>query len=518
MKSFLKRFDLYVNNFTWWALVLLFLLFAFSYGDPISLSLFWLRLVRVGIIVSVFLLLVTLPFSKTRDGVGSGKKGWLSPKRKTLMRQVSIWTFALFGLAFMGYVQLYFFSIGKVLLAALGIVLVIDFLLLVIFKKPVSGTRVMGEKWSLGDQNKVHIHLKNNTYLIWKVKVLEEFPDQLQIRRFALRAKLDERKSKELTYEVKPLSRGQYVYGSLRLFIRSPLGLLSRRISEEAGQKVAVYPSILQMKKYALVTVSSISKLYGVKKIRRIGHSYEFEQIKDYVRGDDMRHINWKATSRSGAIKTNHYTDEKSQPVYCIIDKSRVMNMAFDGLTLLDYAINASLVIANTTLQKGDRAGLITFSDKVGTAIRADNSPGTLRRLLDSLYIQKYRAAESDYEFLFKAIQRVANTRSLIFLFCNFESIYAMQRVLPVLRKINNTHLLVTIFFENAEVEEYAYSPSHSLQEIYSRSVARQMVSDKRQIAYELQNHGIQSIITRPQDLTINTLNKYLELKAKGQI
>ncbi len=410
------------------------------------------------------------------------------------------------------------FNLGKIAMVILFFVAIIDLLLLVSPKILLSATRKTSEKWSLSDTNKVHIHIRNATPLFWKLKIIDELPEELQVRNFLLYTTLDSMRDSDVEYQVKPLKRGLYTYGKIRIFVYTPFGLFSRRISTGGEQKVAVYPSVLQMKRYSLLTMTKIARFYGVKKMRRIGHSYEFEQIKDYVRGDDMRHINWKATGRATNIKTNHFTEERAQPVYCIIDKSRSMNLAFDGLTLLDYAINASLVISNTVLQKGDRSGLITFSDKVGTAIRADNSPGMLNKLLDSLYFQKYRTTEADYEFLFNAIGRVVNNRSLLFLFANFESMYALHRVMPVLRKINKNHLLVVVFFENEEVEKYAYETSKSLSEIYNRSVARQMVSDKRQMAFELNNHGIQCVVTKPQDLTIHTLNKYLELKSKGII
>jgi uncharacterized protein (DUF58 family) len=252
--------------------------------------------------------------------------------------------------------------------------------------------------------------------------------------------------------------------------------------------------------------------------MRRLGHSYEFEQIKDYVQGDDLRHINWRATGRTQTLKTNHFMEERAQPVYCILDKSRNMNQAFSGMSVLDYAINTSLVISNNVLLKGDKAGLITFSNKVGTAIRADSGSGVLQKIMDNLYYQKYRQSEPDFEFLFNAINRIINNRSLLFLFTNFDSLNAMDRVLPILRKINQNHLLVVILFQNAEIEKYAYESSSDLREIYNRMIARQMLDDKRQMVARLQTHGIQCIATTPADLTINTLNKYVELKAKGLI
>ena len=114
------------------------------------------------------------------------------------------------------------------------------------------------------------------------------------------------------------------------------------------------------------------SLIFGVKKIRRLGHTMEFDQIKEYVRGDDIRSINWKATARSNQLMVNQFQDEKSQQVINIIDTGRVMKMPFDGLQLLEYAINTSLVISNIAILKDDKAGLLTFSNKEIHAVRPE--------------------------------------------------------------------------------------------------------------------------------------------------
>ena len=121
------------------------------------------------------------------------------------------------------------------------------------------------------------------------------------------------------------------------------------------------------MKRFELKSFHKLSDKKGIKKMRRIGHSYEFEQIKNYVRGDDYRSINWKATSRRAQLMVNQFQDERAQQVYSMIDKSHAMKMPFNELSLMDYAINTSLVIPNVALQKHDRAGLLTFSDKIGS-------------------------------------------------------------------------------------------------------------------------------------------------------
>ena len=134
-----------------------------------------------------------------------------------------------------------------------------------------------------------------------------------------------------------------------------------------------------------LLAVSNRLQEAGVKRIRRLGHSMEFEQIKEYVRGDDYRTINWKATARKDGLMVNNYTDERSQQIYCLINKGRVMKMPFAGMTLLDYAINASLVLSNVALVKQDKAGLITFAENLDTFILADKKPTQMNLLLETL-------------------------------------------------------------------------------------------------------------------------------------
>jgi len=264
-----------------------------------------------------------------------------------------------------------------------------------------------------------------------------------------------------------------------------------------------------------LMAISNRLSEIGVKKVRRIGHSMEFEQIKDYVIGDDYRTINWKATARKGQLMVNNYIDEKSQQLYCIIDKSRVMKMPFEGLSLLDYAINTSLVLSNVALMKQDKAGLITFSEKISSFLVADKKALQMQSILETLYHQKTRYLESDYERLYIFIRRKITQRSLMLMFTNFESLTGMRRQLKYLKKIAENHLLITIFFENTELTKFINKPSENLEDIYSKTIAENFSFEKRQIVKELNQSGILTILTAPQNLTVNALNKYLEIKAR---
>jgi uncharacterized protein (DUF58 family) len=408
--------------------------------------------------------------------------------------------------------------VGIIAAIAFLSITVLDFIWLFGRNLLISGNRIIPTRLSLSDENKIEILLRNHGNQTWHFEVVDELPYQLQNRDFSIIGNIKARGNEKISYSIRPLSRGVYAFGNLNVFLMSRLRLVKRRVTIPLEHNAPVYPSIIQMKNFELYTMSKISRVHGIKKMRRIGMSYEFEQIKSYVRGDDVRQINWKSTARNQQIMINQFEDEKSQPIYNIIDKSRIMLMPFNGLSLLDYAINASLVVSNVALKKHDKAGLVTFSDKIGSAVKADRKHGHLQAILEALYNQKERDLEANYELLYYGIRNLIKTRSLLFLYTNFESMYGLRRVLPILRKINKQHLLIVVFFENSELEELSVKQSKDLKGMYTQILAEMAINDKAAIAQELNNLGIQTILTKPEDLSINTLNKYLEIKSRGMI
>jgi uncharacterized protein (DUF58 family) len=429
--------------------------------------------------------------------------------------------FQVFGLVVvllgLGFLHSVIFIFGLIALITALVLLVLDYLFL--FNKDLnfSCKRQTTKVLSLGDDNLIQIVLKNRSTKALELSIIDELPFQFQKRDFLVGAKLSPQEEVKIDYRLRPVERGAYDFGDILLYVISKRGLVERRFRFQAGQQIPVYPSILQMKKYDL-RIFENSRTAGMKKLRRIGHSYEFEQIKNYVQGDDYRSINWKATGRKNELMVNQYEDERSQQVYSMIDTSRVMKMPFEGLSLLDYAINASLVISNVALQKHDKAGLITFSDIIGNVVPADRKTNHLNKLLRSLYHIQEHPLEANYELLYHAVRRLVPQRSLLMLYSNFESMYALERVLPILRKINRFHLLVVVFFENTEIQEIASQEVESLEAIYTQTVAKKFVFEKGEMVQRLKQYGVQAILTRPQDLTINSVNKYLELKSRGLI
>jgi uncharacterized protein (DUF58 family) len=395
-------------------------------------------------------------------------------------------------------------------------VILADTLLLFRLRKGLHGHRITPEKLSNGDQNEIRIHLENYYPFIADITVIDEIPHQFQRRDLHFALSMPPGQSKTLQYSLRPVKRGEYSFGTVNIFVCSPIGFLRRRYKFSDDAMVPVYPSYLQMRKYELMAISNRLTEAGIKKIRRIGQNTEFELIKEYVSGDDFRNINWKASARRQNLMVNHYQDERSQQMYCLIDKGRVMQMPFAGMSLLDYAINASLVISNIAIKKSDKAGLITFQDTIGTTLPAGRKNNQMSQILEVLYNQKTAYRESDFSALYTHIRRKVSQRSLLLLFTNFESIHSLHRQLPFLKSLAQQHLLVVVFFENTELKAMTMTHAVDVRGIYHKVIAEKFAYDKKLIVKELSRHGIQALLTAPENLTVSTINKYLELKARG--
>jgi uncharacterized protein (DUF58 family) len=418
----------------------------------------------------------------------------------------------------LGFVASFFIIVALVALVTLFTITIIETIVLFSGIVRLRAEREKTRMFSLGDENPIRITLWNEGGIMVDLDIYDEIPFQFQKRDFKIEQALVPGEEKKIEYHLRPIIRGEYHFGYINAITSVWLKLASRRILLGEPSMVPVMPSVIQMKKYELMAFARISTFEGIKKIRRLGHSYEFEQIKNYSLGDDIRSINWKATGRRNTLMVNQYEDERSQQVYMIIDKSRSMHMPFNGLSLLDYSINTSLVLANIALKKYDRVGLISFSNLIGSTLPAESHELQLKKLMNALYHEKPQPLEANFDLLYRSVKNVIKSRSLVMLYLNFESIYAMERALPILQKINQLHLLVVMIFENTELNHYTKKEAKFVSDIYAQTIAEKLSHEKKQIVSKLKKHGIQTILSKPEDLSINTVNKYLELKSKGLI
>lgn len=385
-------------------------------------------------------------------------------------------------------------------------------------KEGIQASRQTLAKWSNGDENPVTITVQSRYRNPIAAKVLDELPAQLQERELVLEAAIAAGGSARLSYIVRPLTRGVHAFGAINVLVRTGLGLAERRYKQEQGREIAVYPSYIHLRKYELMAQADPFSAAGVRKVRRSAQRSEFEQIRDYIPGDDRRTVNWKATARRTKLMVNQYQDEKAQQIISLIDTGRTMKMPFGGLTLLDRAINATLVLSDIALKKDDKTGVITYSNAVHAVLPPAREKGWMHRVMELLYALRTDFAETDMEALYVRVKRTVPQRSLLLVYTNYESVQAMRRQLPFLQLLSRAHLVAVVIFRNTEMDALLQQPDRDTMGVYIKAITTKLIQEKELIAKELGSHGVLTILTAPEHLSTSVLNKYLEVKARGML
>ena len=414
------------------------------------------------------------------------------------------------------------FTIGRILVFLLFITVLFDIVILYIHRnssQPLRVFRSLSPRFSNGDDNPVKVRLESSYPFDIHTEVIDEVPFVFQRRDVLFKARIRKQGDATISYALRPTQRGVYGFGHVRVFVSSPLGLVQRRFTCCEPQDVKVYPSYLMLRQYELLAMSNNLTEMGIKRIRRIGHNTDFEQIKDYVVGDDYRTINWRATARRHQLMVNVYQEERSQQVFSVIDKGRMMQQTFLEMTLLDYAINASLVLSYVAVNKQDKAGLITFSDQFETFVPASRQQGQMQTLQEALYAEHTAFGETDYSALLAGLSRHVTRRSLLILYTSFTSMAALRRQLSYLRQLALRHRLLVVFFEDEELRDFVQDTHHqssiTTEQTYQRVIAEKFAYEQRLIVHTLRQYGIQSLLTTPQNLSVDVINKYLEIKSR---
>jgi len=257
----------------------------------------------------------------------------------TLLTKQFFWVFSIPIVLFMiSYAVPVLFPFALAVLGLIIVATIIDFFF--VFQPSIKFTadRKLPKALSLGDQNNIQVSLENHSPYSFDVTVIDEIPIQFQQRGMEKTVHLTKKSTTTIAYNLRPTGRGEYTFKHVNLLLKSPIGLIQRRYIIDKTHTIPVFPSVIQMKKYGLLALQKTSNEFGSRKLKRLGSSYEFDQITNYNQGDDYRDINWKASSKRGELMVNKYIEERSQRVYSILDKGRSMQMPFNELSLLDYS------------------------------------------------------------------------------------------------------------------------------------------------------------------------------------
>jgi uncharacterized protein (DUF58 family) len=412
------------------------------------------------------------------------------------------------------------FLIGKIGVFLLVLLVLIETILLFRVKNPLSVSRKLPVRLSNGDTNLVELNLVNYLSKPLLLTIFEDLPVQLQIRTWQKNGRISAKSSQKFSYEISPKKRGLYQWQNTYVIIQFlPYSLVSRKLDFEADESIECYPSFEQFKKIPIkATVSNFQDNAAENKVRKIGQSLDFEQIKEYTTEDDYRHINWKASAKKGQLMLNQYQEERSQDIYCILDMGRAMKSSFENQSLLDYAINAVLGLSKTVISLQDKAGVLGFTHDKCLFLPARKDLKQFGKINEMLFNLKTDFLESSFELLYKFARINIKQRSLLIIFSNFDSVNSLNRQMIYLKALAKYHVVLVVFYENTVIAKSVDQKATDLKGIYTNTMGLSLLMQNRLIIKELNSAGIQSLMIQPKNLNLEVIRKFVEIKKKRLI
>ena len=329
------------------------------------------------------------------------------------------------------------------------------------------------------------------------------------------RLTLAARGSARLSYSVTPRARGLLSLGAIHLRALSPLGLAWRRSTVDAEDELLVQPGVRDLSRERGHSLRHGLRAPGPRRSRRWGEGREFESMREYVRGDDPRAIDWKASARRRKYLVRDYEAERSQHVVLAIDAGRMMRERVPGgRERIDYALGACTMLASRARRFGDRLGVLVFDDRVrhlSPPRRAD--PPTLARVLAGV---ETRLVESNYPLAFATLGRTFRKRSLVVLFCDVVDGTVSRALANSLQRVGRAHLPLAVAIRNPELERAAGQPVRDDGDAYRRAAAEELVQARANALRAMRQAGILVVDTPPGDALARTLDKYVEIKERG--
>ena len=391
---------------------------------------------------------------------------------------------------------------------------------------------LLSEKLSLGDWNPVQLELDNRTAREQHILVRDVPPLAFGLDRpVALFAtSVAPQHTTALDYHVKPPRRGDATFGDLYLRVDGPLGLVRRSFRQRGtAQHVRVYPNLRELQRYDLLVRRGLETQAAGRPIRVAGASTEFERVREYLPDDEFRRVNWKATARRGQPMVNQFEAERSQNLVVLLDAGRALAALAElpnedasgtqpGLTKLDHALNAALLLAHVATQRGDRVALLAYSDEVRVFVPPRRGRRALLEMVQALYNLRSEPVESDHGRAFDYLAQRNLRRSLVVLFTDLADRESAAGLAVHVLRAARQHLVVCVTLADPNVRRPAVRRPSDSASLYEKMVAQQLLDDRGAVLAELASHGVLTVDSDADRLHPRLIGTYLELKQRARV
>jgi uncharacterized protein (DUF58 family) len=314
------------------------------------------------------------------------------------------------------------------------------------------------------------------------------------------------------------MTRGRFALGNVALRVRTPLGLVARRMRWAPDDAILVTPSVANVRRFRLLAIQHRLYEVGVRAVRQRGEGRSFASLREYVVGDDPRHIDWKATARRGKPITREFTIEQSQSVFCLIDSGRSMTQLAGTYTRFEHALSAALVLTDVAASAGDRVGTLVFDDEVRTFVPAQRGQAALRAVRNALIPVRATLTEPDYAAAFRFLAARQRRRALIVFFTDVIDARASRALIAHVGRSAARHLVVVVALRNDAIIDAAMPAALDERSLYESAAAEELIAARAEAIERMRASGVTVLDVSPSGITAAVVNRYLEIKARGAL
>lgn len=373
--------------------------------------------------------------------------------------------------------------------------------------------RVHDALLSVGQANPVHLVVEVDGRPATAL-IRDEYPVTMGASRDVLSGTIPGK----FSYTLVPPARGEARFGATVVRATGPWGLSTRQTRVGGGAFVKVDPDLSAVRVYeALARRGQLAEL-GVRAMRRSGEGTEFERVREAVPDDPLRSINWRATARTGRLMAVELIPERAQPVIICMDHGRLMGVGAGSLTKLDHAINAALLLVNVALRTGDRAGLLSYNDRVTGTVAPVAGPSRMRQIIDGLRPLEAGETEADYDAAFTFLSGWHKRRALLAIFTDVIDPDQGASLVQQCLRLRRRHLPLVITVRDPAIDDTSRRPPVTTGDVYERAVASGLLADREDTLRRLRASGIETIDADARTLSPRLVNRYLQLKQRARL
>lgn len=381
------------------------------------------------------------------------------------------------------------------------------------------GRRIEAERraaqiFSVGRPNPVTIVLHNRSGRTLRGSVTDDPFADATVDGLPGLFEIPPQRSVQLRYEITPTRRGKRQLRAVTVRYALPMGLLERQERIELDQDVDVYPDVHAARALEMLRRQGREDArLGSLRVR--GGDTDFERLRPYQRGDEIRHVDWRASARRDDLVVRQFQAESNQNVVFAIDTGRGMRGESNGITSIDHALGAALLTADVALRGGDRAGLLTFDAEPKSFLRPTGGRSGGRKLTRATYALDAGLAATDYRSALVFLKTQVKVRSLFVIFTNLLDPRGAKDLAAGVRGLMPRHLPLCVLMRDRELEDLAVAPVATEADVMVRAAAGETLAWRDGIVRTLKNAGALVLDARPEDVTPLLVKRYLEVKAR---